>query len=107
MFNMGQLMKQAQEMQKKMQKMQDELALSEFEGKAGGGVVAITVNGKSEMQKVTIDQSLLNPTEKEILEDLIIAAYNDAKQKAEANSESIKSNMLGGLGLPPGFKMPF
>jgi DNA-binding YbaB/EbfC family protein len=107
MFNMGQLMKQAQEMQKKMQNMQDELAKSEFEGKAGGGVVVIKVNGKNEMQKISIDESLLSPSEKDILEDLIVAAYNDAKQKAEANSESIKSNMFGGMGLPPGFKMPF
>ncbi len=107
MFNMAQMMKQAQEMQKKMQSMQDEFEKIEFEGKAGGGMLLATVNGKGALLKVTIDPSMLNVSEKEILEDLIIAAFNDAKQKADANAESNKSDMLGGLGLPAGFKLPF
>jgi DNA-binding YbaB/EbfC family protein len=104
---MGQLMKQAQEMQKKMQTMQEELSKTEFEGKAGGGIVSVKINGKNELLKVNLDPKMLNADDKEIIEDLIVAAFNDAKQKSDANSESIKSNMMGGLGLPAGFKLPF
>ncbi|MDF2965269.1 MAG: hypothetical protein K0Q51_657 [Rickettsiaceae bacterium] len=107
MFNMGQIMKQAQEMQKKMQTMQEELAKTEFEGKAGGSSVTVKINGKNELIKINIDPSLLNASDKEIIEDLIVAAFNDAKSKSDSNAESMKSGMLGGLGLPAGFKFPF
>lgn len=107
MFNMNQIMKQAQEMQKKMQMMQEELEKKEFEGKSGGGVVTVIINGKGALLKVNIDPKMINQEEKEILEDLIVAAFNEAKQKADQSSESTMSGMLGGMGLPPGFKLPF
>lgn len=107
MVNINQFMKQAQEMQKKIQESQEKLLASEFHGKSGGGMVNVIINGKMEMQKITIDSSMLNEGEKEVLEDLIIAAYNDAKTKAEDASEGAMSDMMGGMALPPGFKMPF
>ncbi len=107
MVNLNQFMKQAQTMQKKMQEAQEKLMASEFYGKSGGGMVNVTINGKMEMKKITIDSSMLKESEKEVLEDLIIAAYNDAKTKAESASEGAMSDMMGGMALPPGFKMPF
>lgn len=99
------LMRQAQEMQKKMQKAQEELANIEFEGSAAGGMIKITVNGAGIAKKVFIDDSLINKDEKEILEDLLIAAFNDAKNKVdEGSSESMKS-VTGGVNLPAGFKI--
>lgn len=106
-MDFNKLMKQAQEMQRKVQLMQEEMAASEYQGKAGGNMVGVTINGKLEMQKITIDPSLLSPEEKEVLEDLIIAAYNDAKSKAEKASSDSMSGMMGGMGMPPGFKLPF
>lgn len=98
------LMKQAQEMQKKMQKMQEELSNQEYKGSSGGGVVAVSVTGVGLAKKITIDESLINKDEKEILEDLIIAAFNDAKKKIdEASSSSIKS-ATSGISLPADFK---
>lgn len=97
------LMRQAQQMQKKMQTLQEEAANSEYEGSAGGGMVKITITGVGEAKKVEIDPSLINVDEKDILEDLIVAAFNDAKKKAdEGSSESMKS-ATGGMKLPPGF----
>lgn len=107
MVNLNQFMKQAQTMQKKMQEAQEKLVTSEFYGKSGGGMVNILINGKMEMQKISIDASMLKDSEKEVLEDLIIAAYNDAKTKAETASSDAMSDMMGGMALPPGFKMPF
>ncbi len=107
MVNFNQFLKQAQGMQKKMQEMQEKLADNEYIGKAGGGMVVVTINGKTEMKKIEIDQSLFKPEEKEMLEDLIVAAFNDAKQKANADSEGSLNGALGGMSLPPGFKMPF
>lgn len=107
MVNMNQLMKQAQEMQKKMSEMQEQMTNAEFEGKAGGGMVTLIINGKSELKKVNIDPSILNKEDKEIIEDLIVAAYNDAKSKIEENGNNSMNDMMGGLGLPPGFKFPF
>jgi DNA-binding YbaB/EbfC family protein len=99
------LMRQAQEMQKKMQKIQEELANKEFEGSAAGGMVKATVAGSGLAKKIVIDQSLINKDEKEILEDLIIAAFNDAKKKAdEGSSDSVRS-ATAGIQLPPGFKL--
>jgi len=99
------LMKQAQEMQKKMQKLQENLALQEYEGASGAGAVKVTITGAGVAKKVSIDDSLLLKEEKEVLEDLIIAAFNDAKGKAdEASSDSLKS-ATNGMPLPPGFKL--
>jgi DNA-binding YbaB/EbfC family protein len=99
------LMRQAQEMQRKMQKAQEELANSLFEGTAGGGLVTIVVTGVGVVKKITLDPSLMNKDEKDILEDLIVAAFNDAKKKADdASSGSIKT-ATGGMTLPPGLKL--
>ena len=107
MVNINQLMKQAQEMQQKMQLEQEKLAGIEYVGKSGGGMVSVTINGQFDMKKIDIDTSLLQDSEKEMLEDLIVAAYNDAKHKATAASANLMSGMMGNLGLPSGFKMPF
>lgn len=107
MVNMAQLMKQAQAMQKKMADLQAASESKEFEGQAGGGSVKILINGKGYMNKIEIDPSMLNSSEKEILEDLIIAAFNDAKKKAQEDEESSMTSMMGGMSLPSGFKMPF
>jgi DNA-binding YbaB/EbfC family protein len=105
-MNIQQIMKQAQAMQKKMEEMQKQLATKEEEGQAGGGLVKIVVNGKSEMKKIDIDRELLKPTEKDMLQDLIVAAYNDAKSKLDGDLNSAMSGFAGELGLPPGFKLP-
>lgn len=98
------LMRQAQEMQKKVQKAQEDFANSEFEGSSGGGMVKVLITGAGIVKKLIIDDSLINKDEKEILEDLIIAAFNDAKKKLdEGSSESMKS-IAGGISLPAGFK---
>ena len=103
---LGNLMKQAQKMQAEMQKAQERLAQEEVTGEAGGGMVAVVMNGKHEVRRVTIDESLMGD-DKEMLEDLVAAACNAAVQKvAEKQSESM-SGMTSGLNLPPGFKMPF
>lgn len=107
MKNLGNLMKQAQEMQAKMQQMQDSLADIEMTGAAGGGMVAVTLNGKGEMKKVKIDPSLFNAEDSEVVEDLILAAFADAKSKVEAHTAEEMSKLTGGLNLPPGMKLPF
>ncbi len=100
------LMKQAQQMQEQMQKAQEELAKAEVVGESGAGLVAITMNGRHDVKKVNIDASLM-AEEKEILEDLIAAAVNDAVRKIESHSKEQMGKATGGMGLPPGFKMPF
>ncbi len=100
------MMKQAKEMQDKMQSMQSELAEETVEGTAGGGMVTVTLNGKGEMSGLKLDASLMNPDEAEIVEDLIIAAHNDAKGKIEALMAERTQDMMSGLGLPPGMKLP-
>jgi DNA-binding YbaB/EbfC family protein len=100
-------MKQAQAMQKKMADAQEKVASSEFSGTSGGGMVSITISGKGEVRKIKIDPSLANKEEIEILEDLIIAAFGDAKKKADSSTEDVFSGAMGGFSLPPGFKMPF
>jgi DNA-binding YbaB/EbfC family protein len=107
MKNLGNLMKQAQEMQAKMAEMQDRLAELTVEGVSGGGMVTITLSGKSEMKEIRIDPALLNGEEGEILEDLIVAAHADAKSKAEQRTADEMKELTGGLNLPPGFNMPF
>ncbi|NKB56139.1 MAG: YbaB/EbfC family nucleoid-associated protein [Alphaproteobacteria bacterium] len=107
MKNLGQLMKQAQEMQSKMADMQQRLADVEITGSAAAGMVTVVLNGKGEMRKVKIDPSLIVPEEAEVLEDLIVAAQNDARAKVDAHMQEETSKMMGGVDLPPGFKMPF
>ncbi len=107
MKNLGNLMKQAQEMQAKMGEMQERLAELTVTGAAGGGMVAVTLNGKSEMKGIRIDPSLLNGDEGEILEDLIVAAHADAKHKAEQRMAEEMKELTGGLNLPPGMNLPF
>ena len=107
MKNLGQLMKQAQEMQTKMAEMQEKLETIEVAGNAGGGLVTVSLNGKGAMRSVKIDPSLAKPEETEILEDLIAAAHNDAKTKLEEKIQEETASLMGGLQLPPGFKLPF
>ncbi|AZZ95522.1 YbaB/EbfC family nucleoid-associated protein [Hahella sp. KA22] len=104
--NMGDLMKQAQKIQEEMQKAQEELANAEVSGESGGGLIKIVMNGRHDVKKVEIDASLMQE-EKEILEDLLAAAVNDAVRKVEKNNQDKMSNMTAGLGIPPNFKMPF
>jgi DNA-binding YbaB/EbfC family protein len=107
MKNIGQMMKQAQEMQAKMAEMQQRLAELEGEGQAGAGLVRATLNGKGELRRIRIDPSLLAADEAEVLEDLVIAAFADAKGKVEAQVQEETSRLMGGLKLPPGLKLPF
>ena len=107
MNNFSDMMKKAQEMQKKMQEMQESLSNLEVEGTSGGGIVKIIMNCKNEVKKIDIDPSIIKNDEKEVMEDLIIAALNDAKSKAEEKSQDKMKELTGGLGLPPGMKMPF
>ena len=107
MKNLGQLMKQAQEMQTKMAEMQQHLVDVEISGSAAAGMVTVVLNGKGEMRKIKIDPSLIVPEEAEVLEDLIVAAQNDARAKVDAYMQEETSKMMGGVDLPPGFKMPF
>lgn len=107
MKNLGNLMKQAQEMQARMQEMQEQLAQAEVTGTSGAGMVQMTLNGKGEARAVKIDKSLIDPNEAEVLEDLILAAFNDARAKVEARAAEEMQKLTGGLQLPPGFKLPF
>jgi DNA-binding YbaB/EbfC family protein len=107
MKNIGQLMKQAQAMQAKMTEMQAQLETMEMTGMSGGGMVQVVLNGKSELKSLKIDKMAVDPNEVEVLEDLIVAAFNDAKQKVAAHAESEMQKLTGGLSLPGGFKLPF
>ena len=107
MKNLGNLMKQAQQMQAKMGEMQAKLAEVEVTGAAGAGMLQVTLNGKFELKKVKIDPSLVDPNDVEVLEDLILAAFNDAKTKVDVTMQDEMAKLTGGLGLPPGFKLPF
>ena len=100
------LMKQAQAMQDNMKKAQDQLALVEVEGQSGAGLVKIVMTCKNDVKRVTIDPSLL-ADDKEMLEDLVAAAFNDAVRKAEVTSAEKMGGLASGMQLPPGFKMPF
>jgi hypothetical protein len=101
------MMKQAKQMQERMGSLQEEIAELTVEGSAGGGMVSVTLSGKGEMKGLKIDPSLAKAEEVEVLEDLILAAHQDAKSKAEALLQEKTQEMMGGLGLPAGFKMPF
>jgi len=100
------LMKQAQAMQDNMKKMQEQLASVEVEGQAGAGMVKVIMTCKNDVKRVTIDPSLLGD-DKDMLEDLVAAAFNDAVRKAEATSQEKMAGLTAGLPLPPGFKLPF
>ena len=107
MVNLGNMMKQAQELQKKMADAQNKLNEIEVEGSSGGGLIKVVANAKGLLRKITIDQTLLKSEEKEILEDLIIAAINDVKEKGEVVAQEQMKSLTGGLPLPPGMKLPF
>ena len=102
----GNLMKQAQKMQEDMQKAQEEIANMEVEGQSGGGLVTVTMNGQHELRRVSIDDSLLGD-DKDMLEDLVAAAVNDASQRLALASKDKLSGLTAGMELPPGMKMPF
>ena len=107
MKNLGNLMKQAQQMQTRMQEVQAQLEIVEMTGVSGGGLVAVTLNGKGDLKKLKIDPSTMAPDEAEVLEDLIVAAFNDARTKVNAHAEAEMGKLTGGLNLPGGFKLPF
>ncbi len=106
-MNLEELMKAAQNVQDQLSKAQDTLDHVEVEGVAGGGLVKVKATAKGRLIGVDIDESLLAPSEKQMLEDLIAAAFNDARSKADAVSQQEMSKMTAGLPLPPGFKLPF
>ncbi|MDG0968679.1 MAG: YbaB/EbfC family nucleoid-associated protein [Porticoccaceae bacterium] len=105
-MDINNLMKQAQQMQEKMAKMQEQAASTEVTGESGAGMVQIVMTGRHDVRKVTLDPSLLTE-DKEFLEDLIAAAVNDAVRKVESQTKTAMSSMTGGIDLPAGFKMPF
>lgn len=102
----GNLMKQAQKMQEDMQRAQEEIATMEIEGQSGGGLVKVLMNGQHELRKVSIDDSLVGD-DKDMLEDLVAAAVNDASQKLALASKDKLSGLTSGMELPPGMKLPF
>jgi DNA-binding YbaB/EbfC family protein len=101
------MMKKATELQSKMQAMQAELESIEVEGVSGGGVVKVTLSGKGDLKGVKIDDTLMKPDEKEILEDLLVTAHADARKKSESVMAEKMKDLTGGLPLPPGLKLPF
>jgi DNA-binding YbaB/EbfC family protein len=105
MKDLMKMMKQAQEIQGRMQQLQDELAALQVEGQSGGGLVKVILNGKMEARSVKVDPSLLKPDDAEMLEDLILAAFQDAKAKVEAALQEKMREVTGGLPLPPGLKL--
>ena len=107
MKNLSGLMKQAQQMQQKMAEIQAQLETIEMTGIAGGGMVQLTLNGKGDLKKIKIDKSVLDPNDSEVVEDLIVAAFNDARQKVNAHTEAEMHKLTGGLNLPGGMKLPF
>ena len=107
MNNMSQIKKQAKAMQEKMAEMQKKIEETEIEGSSGGGAVKIVMNGKHEVKNLFIDPSIVNSDEKEVLEDLIIAALNDVNKKIAENTNDQLGSISGGMGLPPGLKLPF
>ena len=107
MKNLSNLLKEAQKLQTRMAEMQQRLGEVEMDGAAGAGLVTVTLNGKGEMRRIKIDPSLADPNEMEMLEDLIVAATNDAKVKIEAHVQGEMQKLAGGMPLPPGMKLPF
>ena len=107
MKNMGNLLKQASQMQSKMAEMQARLESATTEGQSGAGMVRVVLNGKGDLKSVTIDPKLADPAEMEMLQDLLLAAHADAKRKIDASMAEEMSAVTGGLQLPPGMKLPF
>ncbi len=107
MTNIGQMLKQAQQLQARMEALQEKLAAIEVTGSAGGGMVTVTVSGKGEARAVAIDPKLMAPGEQAVVEDLVRAAINDAKGKLEQLVRDQMSELTGGLPLPPGMQLPF
>ena len=105
-MDINNLMKQAQQMQEKMSAMQEQAANAEVTGESGAGMVRVVMTGRHDVRKVTLDPSLMSE-DKEVLEDLLAAAVNDAVRKVEAQSKDALSSLAGGIDLPSGFKMPF
>ncbi len=103
--DLGGLMAQAQQMQQKMKEMQDELERLEIVGNSGAGLVKVTVSGRGETRRIEIDSSLFKPEDKGVIEDLIVAACNDARGKVEARVQEQMKSITGGMPLPPGFKL--
>ena len=106
-MNFNNMMKQAQDLQKKMADAQKKVESLEAEGTSGGGLIKIIIDGKNSVKSVKIDESLISKDDIEILEDLILAAFNDGKEKIQKKISDEMSSITGGLQLPPGFKMPF
>ena len=107
MKNLAGLMKQASQMQKKMEDMQARLETLEIEGESGAGMVRVTLSGKGELRAVRIDPKLADPAEMEMLQDLLVAAHAEARRKMEATAGEEMQKVTGGLNLPPGMKLPF
>jgi len=107
MKNMAKMMQQAQKMQSKMQEFQDGLAELEIYGASGAGMVNVVISGKGDLKKIDIDPSIVDPEDKEVLEDLIVAAMSDAKSKMETEVNQRMSEITGGMELPPGMSLPF
>ena len=107
MKNLAGLMKQAQQMQSKMEEMQTALESTEMTGEAGAGMVKVTLNGKGDLRKLWIDPKAISPDEAEMLQDLIVAAHKDAKGKIEVFAAEKMREATGGLQLPAGMKLPF
>jgi DNA-binding YbaB/EbfC family protein len=107
MKNLAGLMKQAQEMQTKMEEMQARLEAMETEGVAGAGLVTVTLNGKGTLRRIKIDPKVIDPADAEMLQDLIVAAHADAKRKVEARAAEEMQQVTAGLPIPPGMKLPF
>jgi DNA-binding YbaB/EbfC family protein len=107
MKNLGNMLKQAQQMQSRMQEMQAKLESTEVEGSAGAGMVKVTLTGKGDLRRVSIDPSLMAADEREVLEDLLVAAHADARQKVEATMAAEMQKATAGMSLPPGMKLPF
>ena len=107
MKNIAGLMKQASQMQKKMEEMQAALEAATMEGVAGAGMVSVTLNGKGQMKGIRIDPKLADPAEMEMLQDLVVAAHEDAKRKIEAMAADEMQKVTGGMNLPAGMKLPF
>ena len=107
MMNIQKMMKQAQEMQSKLGSLQGEMELREFEGNSGAGAVKITLTGKGQLVKIALDEKMMTADDREMLEDLIVAAHNDAKNQADTAMADAMGALTGGMNLPAGLKLPF
>ena len=107
MVNLNAMLKQAQAMQSKLAEVQAKIDAQTIEGSSGGSMVKVSISGKGNLKSIKIDPSLLDPAEVEVLEDLIVAAFRDAKEKADAYGEKEMSSVTGGMSLPGGMKLPF